>query len=519
MSSAKSKQSINDITSSIVTSSRGDEVNSNSGVKMTLLEQQLWSKFHSYVNEMIVTKNGRRMFPVLKTSISGLDPNAMYSIMLDFVAVDNNRWKYVNGEWVTGGKPEPHVSSCAYIHPDSPNFGSHWMKQPIGFNRVKLTNKTTGNAQQIMLNSLHKYEPRIHVVKVGGPEAQKMIATHSFPETQFIAVTAYQNEEVTSLKIKYNPFAKAFLDAKESRSDMDPMTYGDVSKSQISPQTPQMNSWVLPNHEALPHQYPGPGGFHPHPYPPASVQQINPSPIMTPNPNVYPRHSGKERHTSHKNHRHSPYAHPTYHPVQRTSPSGSYTPTSYQDVNLTQPSINGASPADCVYTFPSAAEPWPTPQPLDGALSGEHFQFDVPNNFDQFQPNFEANPYEFQHFNYPAPLEGQATSVYDVPSSQYSNMTSYAPDVAYTSEYLPTSDVSSSAAPLNQNFLPQLMTQQNETNITVTSPDGNHVMMSSLYDTPSPPVIELSQNSPLNEVAFDPCKRSPQWSPLTPPSL
>lgn len=45
-----------------------------------------------------------------------------------------------------------------------------------------------------MLNSLHKYEPRIHIVKVGG--VQKMISSQSFPETQFIAVTAYQNEEV-----------------------------------------------------------------------------------------------------------------------------------------------------------------------------------------------------------------------------------------------------------------------------------------------------------------------------------
>lgn len=47
---------------------------------------------------------------------------------------------------------------------------------------------------QIMLNSLHKYEPRIHIVRVGGP--QRMITSHCFPETQFIAVTAYQNEEV-----------------------------------------------------------------------------------------------------------------------------------------------------------------------------------------------------------------------------------------------------------------------------------------------------------------------------------
>lgn len=47
-----------------------------------------------------------------------------------------------------------------------------------------------------MLNSLHKYEPRIHIVRVGGPK--RMITSHSFPETQFIAVTAYQNEEVGS---------------------------------------------------------------------------------------------------------------------------------------------------------------------------------------------------------------------------------------------------------------------------------------------------------------------------------
>ena len=42
--------------------------------------------------------------------------------------------------------------------------------------------------------------------------------TVPFPSTQFVAVTAYQNEDVTALKIKHNPFAKAFLDAKERPS-------------------------------------------------------------------------------------------------------------------------------------------------------------------------------------------------------------------------------------------------------------------------------------------------------------
>jgi len=45
-----------------------------------------------------------------------------------------------------------------------------------------------------MLNSLHKYEPRVHLVKVGSE--LRRVLTYPFPETQFIAVTAYQNEEV-----------------------------------------------------------------------------------------------------------------------------------------------------------------------------------------------------------------------------------------------------------------------------------------------------------------------------------
>ena len=47
-----------------------------------------------------------------------------------------------------------------------------------------------------MLNSLHKYEPRVHIMKVGSSYEQQTVLTHSFAETQFVAVTAYQNEEV-----------------------------------------------------------------------------------------------------------------------------------------------------------------------------------------------------------------------------------------------------------------------------------------------------------------------------------
>lgn len=101
----------------------------------------------SFLSRCVFCFVSRRMFPVLRASVSGLDPNAMYSVLLDFVAADNNRWKYVNGEWVPGGKPEPQSPSCVYIHPDSPNFGAHWMKAPVSFSKVKLSNKLNGGGQ------------------------------------------------------------------------------------------------------------------------------------------------------------------------------------------------------------------------------------------------------------------------------------------------------------------------------------------------------------------------------------
>ncbi|KAG7210907.1 hypothetical protein KM043_016284 [Ampulex compressa] len=201
-------------------------------LSLSLEDRELWTRFQCITNEMIVTKNGRRMFPVVKVVARGLEPAAMYTLLLEFVQVDPHRWKYVNGEWVPGGKAEVAPPNPIYIHPESPNFGAHWMKEAISFAKVKLTNKSNGNGQ-IMLNSLHKYEPRVHLVRVGAEE-QRTVLTYRFPETQFIAVTAYQNEEVTSLKIKYNPFAKAFLDAKERPAD--PQTYPQYTSAWFLPQ-------------------------------------------------------------------------------------------------------------------------------------------------------------------------------------------------------------------------------------------------------------------------------------------
>jgi hypothetical protein len=51
---------------------------------------------------------------------------------------------------------------------------------------------------QIILNSMHKYQPRIHVVQANDIFTMRWNSfnTYAFEETHFIAVTAYQNEQV-----------------------------------------------------------------------------------------------------------------------------------------------------------------------------------------------------------------------------------------------------------------------------------------------------------------------------------
>lgn len=176
----------------------------SSFTEASLEDIDLWRNFNDQTNEMIVTKNGRRMFPVIKVSIKNLDPSAMYSLAIEFVQMESHRWKYVNGEWIPGSKSEPSSGKTLYMHPESPNFGAHWIKDPVPFSKAKLTNKPTNQIGQVVLNSLHKYQPKIHVIRlISDPENKPLscqrgkIDTFQFPETQFIAVTAYQNENVS----------------------------------------------------------------------------------------------------------------------------------------------------------------------------------------------------------------------------------------------------------------------------------------------------------------------------------
>ncbi|XP_020642495.3 T-box transcription factor TBX2 isoform X1 [Pogona vitticeps] len=189
--------------------------------KVTLEAKDLWDQFHKLGTEMVITKSGRRMFPPFKVRVSGLDKKAKYILLMDIVAADDCRYKFHNSRWMVAGKADPEMPKRMYIHPDSPATGEQWMAKPVAFHKLKLTNNISDKHGFTILNSMHKYQPRFHIVRANDilKLPYSTFRTYVFPETDFIAVTAYQNDKITQLKIDNNPFAKGFRDTGNGRRE------------------------------------------------------------------------------------------------------------------------------------------------------------------------------------------------------------------------------------------------------------------------------------------------------------
>ncbi|RXM97991.1 T-box transcription factor TBX15 [Acipenser ruthenus] len=175
-------------------------------IQVELQCSDLWKRFHEIGTEMIITKAGRRMFPAMRVKILGLDPHQQYYIAMDIVPVDNKRYRYVyhSSKWMVAGNADSPVPPRVYIHPDSLASGDTWMRQVVSFDKLKLTNNELDDQGHIILHSMHKYQPRVHVIRKDFSSdlsptkpvpAGEGVKTFSFPETVFTTVTAYQNQQ------------------------------------------------------------------------------------------------------------------------------------------------------------------------------------------------------------------------------------------------------------------------------------------------------------------------------------
>ncbi|KAM9421939.1 uncharacterized protein ACWYII_021802 isoform 2-T6 [Salvelinus alpinus] len=199
-------------------------VRSCGGVGVTLENSSVWKEFHRCGTEMILTKQGRRMFPYCRYRLTGLEPTRRYALVLSITPIDTYRHRW-NLEWEPSGPGEPlnQASRRVFPHQDSSALGKVWMASLVSFYKLKLTNHCLDQEGHVMLHSMHRYRPSLHVIPVADGEDlgfdPKMlylqlfspkVMTFTFPQTEFYAVTSYQNTRITQLKIDYNPFAKGF---------------------------------------------------------------------------------------------------------------------------------------------------------------------------------------------------------------------------------------------------------------------------------------------------------------------
>ncbi|VDK44744.1 unnamed protein product [Anisakis simplex] len=207
----------------------------DSGARVRIANQDLWRQFHKHTTEMIVTKNGRKLFPKVEFVLEGLQPDANYALVLHIERVDDTRYKFTNGEWVSAGRADPRTPSRAIHHQDGiSQSGKAWMRGTVCFDRVKLTNSTQDVGPNIQLYSMHKYRPILHVYRISEavpysptsgvyqPMQNQLVpvAMVSDPVMDFIAVTAYQNQNIIKLKIEHNPFAKGFREGSERKRSL-----------------------------------------------------------------------------------------------------------------------------------------------------------------------------------------------------------------------------------------------------------------------------------------------------------
>ncbi|XP_051510304.1 T-box-containing protein TBX6L-like [Myxocyprinus asiaticus] len=195
-----------------------------SNIDVTLENESVWSRFHDAGTEMILTMQGRHMFPCCRFRLSGLDPNRRYFLVLDVMPLDDVRHKWKGKSWEADGTSEPHIQCSVCFHPESPALGRHWMDSPLSFYKVKLAHNSLDQDGSLVLHAMQRYQPRLYIVPVSvghkrnipleGPD----VHTFTFPKTEFYAVTSYQNPRFTRLKINCNPFMLAFReDGQNSR--------------------------------------------------------------------------------------------------------------------------------------------------------------------------------------------------------------------------------------------------------------------------------------------------------------
>ncbi|CAI2349577.1 unnamed protein product [Caenorhabditis sp. 36 PRJEB53466] len=187
-------------------------------VYVMLNEKRLWKEFDSQCNEMIITKIGRNLFPILEYTFFGLQNEVNYQVGITMQPTGRHKLKFTAGHWdpldVIEEMFQPNEVFMA-----KPVTGRELMNRGLKLDKLKLTNTKEAlvkSDQMIRVQSMRQYVPVLSVYELIGDA--RRIGTFQFQETRFIAVTAYQSDKVKNLKVQRNKFAQGFREGTRSSS-------------------------------------------------------------------------------------------------------------------------------------------------------------------------------------------------------------------------------------------------------------------------------------------------------------
>ena len=96
------------------------------------------------------------MCPVMSVAFEDLKPRQLYSVMIDFVLMDEFRYSFDanHNRWVPNWRALAE-EDCprVYIHPETPATGASLMQNVLTFKMLKLTNsfKTASKSAQVRI--------------------------------------------------------------------------------------------------------------------------------------------------------------------------------------------------------------------------------------------------------------------------------------------------------------------------------------------------------------------------------
>lgn len=81
---------------------------------------------------------------MLSFGVHSLSFNDFYSMEVEVIPSDNNRYKYVSVTgWRVNGVASQQEGNKRMCHPDGAQSGEYWQRNGVAFKRIKLTNKKT----------------------------------------------------------------------------------------------------------------------------------------------------------------------------------------------------------------------------------------------------------------------------------------------------------------------------------------------------------------------------------------